>query len=59
MRQHYGLYFHKHGEALGGYVVGTAIVVSLSNDRAMAASVKLLISALGVLRRIRVQTGSL
>jgi D-alanyl-D-alanine carboxypeptidase len=32
---------------------GTAIVVSLSNDRAMAASVKLLISALGVLRRIQ------
>jgi len=32
---------------------GTAIVVSLSNDRAIADSVKLLISALGVLRRIR------
>jgi hypothetical protein len=32
---------------------GTAIVVSLSNDRGMAASVKLLISALGVLRRVR------
>ncbi len=33
---------------------GTVIVVSLSNDRAMAESVKLLITALGILRRIRI-----
>lgn len=33
---------------------GTIIVVSLCNDRGMAASVKLLIEALGVLRRIPV-----
>jgi D-alanyl-D-alanine carboxypeptidase len=32
---------------------GTAIVVSLSNDRAMADSVQLLISALGIVKRIR------
>ncbi|HAE21797.1 MAG TPA: hypothetical protein DCG47_05670 [Spirochaetaceae bacterium] len=32
---------------------GTAIVVSLSNDRAMSDSVKLLISALGIVKRIR------
>jgi D-alanyl-D-alanine carboxypeptidase len=32
---------------------GTVIIVSLSNDRAMAESVKLLITALGILRRIK------